>query len=153
MKQFVAAENEDLLQAIRSVRTQDECLALIRQNEKRMNAKQVSQTFTTLFTMGRSSPNRSKFVSTLISNPDFKRLIQLAVNRMRHMESNEVVSVFKCLTFLSISQKSLLFNGCLQMIRHQINELEADELVLLDFLFALQRKQNEEVRIALVFCL
>jgi hypothetical protein len=145
MKQFVASENEDLMQSLRSARSKEQLISVVAQNEKRMMNRHVSQAFTTLFTIGRSSPNRSKFVSTLSSDPDFKRLCQLAVYKMRFMESNEVVSVFKCLTFLSISQKSLLFNGCLQMIRHQINEFEADELVLLDFLFTLQRKQSEEV--------
>lgn len=145
IKQFVLAEQDDLIMAVRNPASLEDLFITLRSNEKRLYSNHLAAAFSAIFAVGRTATDRIQFVQSIVTSADFKRLCSLAIGKMRYMEPNEVLSLFKTLTFLSMNSRTLIMSGVLQMIRYQINEFQADELVLLDYLLSLQRKEKEEV--------
>lgn len=68
---------------------------------------------------------------TIIVSPEFKRLCQRTIYKIRFFECDEVLKLLKCLSNLNTPEDTLLVQAGLQMARHHINDFNYDELVLL----------------------
>lgn len=66
--------------------------------------------------------------STIAAAPEFKRLCEKSIYKLRFFESDELLKVIKCLVNVGVPEDTLIVQGTLQMIRHLINDFEIQEL-------------------------
>lgn len=66
--------------------------------------------------------------STVAVAPEFKRLCEKAMFKLRFFESDELLKLIKCLSSVGVPGDALIVQGALQMVRHLINDFEIQEL-------------------------
>lgn len=70
--------------------------------------------------------------STVAAAPEFKRLCEKTLFRLRFFESDDLLKLIKCLSKVGVTGDALIVQGALQMTRHLINDFEIEELEALE---------------------
>lgn len=69
---------------------------------------------------------------TIAVAPEFQRLCERALLKIRHLEADETLKLLKCLSAVGVPEDALIVQATLQMTRHLINDYNIDELATLD---------------------
>lgn len=65
---------------------------------------------------------------TILVSPEFKRLCQRTIFRLRFFESDEIVKLIKCLAILGVQEDTFVMQASLQMAKYWINDYDSMEL-------------------------
>lgn len=141
-KQYIPSNtNTNYLEALFNENSNDidKVLTIIDENLETLNSFLVAVSFEALDDL---MVGRLCDPMTIAVSPEFKRLCQKTIYKLRFFEADEVLKLLKCLSNLSIPEDTLLVQGALQMARHHINDFNYEELVMLDTIL---RSFNERV--------
>lgn len=130
MKYLPTNSNTNLLEAIFNQDNDiDRLLRIVDENLETMTSFYVGVSFEAIDDMMRANLCDK---STVKASPEFRKLSEKALYKMRFLEPDEVLKVIKCLSTLQLPGESLLVQATLQMARHFIDDFSITELRCLD---------------------
>lgn len=126
-KQFLPiGSNTNLIEALFNPDNDiDRLLNIISDNLETMNSFYVGVSFEVLDDMVRAQLCDP---ATIIVAPEFRKLCEKALYKIRYFEADEVIKLIKCSSSLGLPENTLLVRAGLEMARHLINDFNLDEL-------------------------
>ncbi|CAN7998154.1 unnamed protein product [Ixodes hexagonus] len=119
----------------------DRVLELVSQHHNVMNNSQVLSAFSCLYEATREETGVTDRTA-ITSQPSFRELCNRALKRMRFYEVEDVISLFKMVTFFKIPANTGLVQAIAQMLRHSINTLSLQQLMFINSLLVQQKNSS-----------
>ncbi|KAI1301269.1 hypothetical protein HDE_03336 [Halotydeus destructor] len=80
---------------------------------------------------------RSQDLKDILNSADFNELCSKTLRSLKFSDKNAGITVLGCLVRLEVSPKVTLVSAALQVIRNELNSLDVDDIIFLDYLLKL----------------
>ncbi|XP_046593812.1 uncharacterized protein LOC107224312 [Neodiprion lecontei] len=124
------SESDVVLQALATVRTKDEIFEIVTTYRPLLKIEHSLAAFKILDTMHRQKSNADL---TIVEKAEFLELCKVLLNDINSLDGNEAVYILKTLTYLGVSNTSLISQSLLQVIRQSLNNLSFRRLLELEY--------------------
>lgn len=122
------SQKDLLLESFENTHSVDEVLSLVSRHRKFMRQKHIKMAFYALKVHVKSGDD----VSRITESNEFGLLCKATVKLIRTMKPKEVLIILSRLIDFRIPPESLIFKSTIQMLRHEMNDMYADTLLILD---------------------
>ncbi|XP_022247414.1 FAST kinase domain-containing protein 5, mitochondrial-like [Limulus polyphemus] len=129
-------EVDVLLEELEKVKNVYKLLELSSLHHSVMNNKHLAISFQKIYTFAKENYQEPSAVTSV---PGFKWLCERVIKRARFFNTEDVINIFRTLSYLKVPYSSAVCTSLCQMIRHTINDLKLSEIIFLDFLFHQQK--------------
>ncbi|XP_059622109.1 uncharacterized protein LOC132265436 isoform X2 [Phlebotomus argentipes] len=124
---------DHLMSSIKYATSTVELLGVAARQKKDMQSSHVMQTLKTLFVLQKNGNSRLS-TDEILRHPEFETLCRALRRHVRNLDLNDAIDALKVMVFLKVPTKSEIIHILLNLVRHQINDIELGQIVFLDFL-------------------
>ncbi|XP_050353896.1 uncharacterized protein LOC126775825 [Nymphalis io] len=124
-----------IMSSIRTAPSTSDVLAMVQANLQHMTHRHMLQALRTLFELQKGS-KYGEGTDAIIKDPTFNVLCQNFKKHARSLEVGEAIEATKVLSFLKVPVDSLIAQTMLQIIRCNINLLNIQQIMFLDFVLS-----------------
>ncbi|XP_039757984.1 uncharacterized protein LOC120632243 isoform X1 [Pararge aegeria] len=128
---------DNILMTIKTAPSTREVLAAVQANLPLLTHRHMLQALRSLFELQKTSKyDKDRDTDAIIKDPTFSVLCQNFKKHARALDVNEIVEAVKVLSYLKVPVDSLIVQTMLQLIRCNINTLNTQQIMFLDFLLS-----------------
>ncbi|XP_034833978.1 FAST kinase domain-containing protein 2, mitochondrial-like isoform X1 [Maniola hyperantus] len=134
---------DNIMMTIKTAPSAGEVLAAVQANLPLLTHRHMLQALRSLFELQKTSKyDKNQDTNAIIKNPTFSVLCQNFKKHARALETNEIVEAVKVLSYLKVPVDSLIVQTMLQMIRCNINMLNTQQIMFVDFILSQFDEKN-----------
>ncbi|XP_023222206.1 uncharacterized protein LOC111623743 [Centruroides sculpturatus] len=134
----VQRDSDILEEKLRKSKNFDAVFDLISTHSDIMNNKHLSLVFSSLYDCSKEQSNIKPF--NPFEDKLFLQLCTQTMKRIKHFTIDEVITIYKTLSFFNIPSTTAIMKSLGQMLRHSINELSLGQINFLILLLERQQK-------------
>ncbi|XP_032521386.2 uncharacterized protein LOC116773106 [Danaus plexippus] len=144
VSEIVRARNVDtIMLSIKTAPSTAAVLAAVQAHLTSMTHRHMLQALRTLFELHKA--NKYDDPDTIVKDPTFSILCQNFKKHARALEVGETIEALKVLSYLKVPADSMIVQTMLQLIRCNINLLNTQQIMFLDFLLSQMEGKNHLV--------
>lgn len=117
-----------LLESFSNTHSVEEVLSLISRHHQFMRQKHAKMAFYALKVHVKSVDE----IKSITESPEFDLLCKVTVKLIRTLNPKELLIIFSRLIDFNIEPATLIFQSTIQMLRHELNEMSTECLLILD---------------------
>ncbi|XP_063908146.1 uncharacterized protein LOC135126209 [Zophobas morio] len=130
-----ASTTDFLLGNLKSAPNTRTVLEMVAQHNNIMNNKHIMQALRTLFTLQKNG-NSELSTNEILAHKDFKKLCRKLRTQAPGIELGDTIEALKVVSYVGVSAESTIFQVLLQLIRHNVNQLNLQQIIFLEFLLS-----------------
>ncbi|EFA07285.1 uncharacterized protein LOC660773 [Tribolium castaneum] len=145
-----AQSTDFLLNNLKNANSTKNVLDMVSQHNDIMNNKHVIQALRSLFTLQKNG-NSEMSTNEILAHQDFRKLCRKLRSQAASIELGDIIEALKVVSYVGVPADSTIFQVLLQLIRHNVNHLNLQQIIFLEFLLT-QTKSSplvEALKIAL----